>query len=271
MHLIDTHTHLTMPEYADSLPAVLARARQVGVRQCIAVGTDLPDSRAALQLCTQHEGLFCIVGVHPHQAAHAEPGYLAELAQLAQQPPVCAVGEIGLDYHYDFSPPDRQRAVFTELLDLAARLDKPVVIHCREALDEGLAILAEWNRPAAKVVFHCFSGDRAQARRVLDAGCSLSFTGVLTFAKADALRQAAAYAPLDRILLETDCPYLSPEPKRAVRPNEPAFLTYVAEKLAQLRAQNAEEIADATTANAQAFFALHRPRTAAQPPDRRGA
>ncbi|MBN1845452.1 MAG: TatD family hydrolase [Sedimentisphaerales bacterium] len=254
--LIDTHTHLTMEDYADCLDAVLARARQAGVWPWITIGTDLEDSRRGVALGREHEGVFCTVGIHPHEARGAEAGYLQELRDLARAPSVRAIGEIGLDYHYDYSPRPRQQRVFCEQLELAGALRLPVVIHCREALADCLAILKESRPDDVPLVFHCFGGGRQQADPVLDLGGFLSFTGVLTFRNAVACRESAGYAPLERIMLETDCPYLSPEPKRNVRPNEPSLLWHVAETLAELRNMSTADLADITTANAERFFDL---------------
>ena len=257
MELIDTHTHLAMPDYAGQVEQVLARARQAGVARCITVGTDLQDSQAAVDLAAQHGALACTVGIHPHEAAKAEPGYLDALKNLfAAHQSVCALGEIGLDYHYDFSKRPVQQRIFQQQLDLACQLGKPVVIHCREAFDDCLAILDDFDTAATGFVFHCFSGDRQLARAVLDRGGCLSFTGTITFNKSEPVQQAAQYTPWPSVLVETDCPYLSPEPKRNVKPNEPALVVHVAAKLAQLRNASLEETARITTENACRFFNL---------------
>ncbi len=254
MRLIDTHTHLVMGQYKGQLAPVLERSRQAGVDRWITIGTDLKDSAAGVAVCQEHEGLFCTVGVHPHEAAQVKAGYIEEMARLAES--ACAIGEIGLDYHYDNSPRKQQKQVFAELWELALEKDLPVVIHCRKGLEDCLSIMDQAGRRDTSVVFHCFTGNRAEARRLLDRGCFLSFTGVITFKDSKATQKAAQYAPADRIVLETDCPYLSPEPKRNVRPNEPALLVHIAEKLARLRGVNTEEIAQVTTENACKFFQL---------------
>jgi len=227
-----------------------------GVDRWIAIGTNRTDSLRSLELSRSHEGLFCTVGIHPHEAGQAEDGVLEEYRQWAQAESVCAIGEIGLDYHYDFSERPRQQEVFGEQLELAADLNKPVVIHCREAMDDCLDILKEWGQEDGRVVFHCFGGGKKEAAKLLDRGYYLSFTGILTFRNAAAETESAKYAPLERIMLETDCPYLSPEPKRNVRPNEPALLVHIAQKLAELRNISLAEAAENTTRNAVDFFTL---------------
>ncbi len=260
MQLIDSHTHLSYEPYQGKLAAVLERSRQAGVVGWILAGTDLTDSRRGIELCGEFANLYCTVGIHPHEADAAEKGYLEELRKLAGAPCVLALGEMGLDYHYDFSKRPAQQKRFEEQLELAGELGKPVVIHCREAFADGLAILKNRQRSAGaaenRVVFHCFGGDRSEARAVLDLGCFISFTGTITFRKADSIQAVAGYVPLERVLLETDCPYLSPEPKRNVRPNEPALLVHTAAKLAGLRGVSLEEIAQVTTHNCRYFFGM---------------
>jgi len=256
MQMIDTHTHLAMDEYSDCLEEILSRSRMVGVDRWIAIGTNCTDSLRSLELSRYHEGLFCTVGIHPHEAGQTEAGVLKDIRQWARQEQVCAIGEIGLDYHYDLSERPRQQQMFAEQLDLAADLNMPVVIHGREALDDCLDILKEWGQENGRIVFHCFGGDKKEAAKLLDRGYYLSFTGILTFRHAAAVVESAKYAPLERIMLETDCPYLSPEPKRNTRPNEPALLVHIAEKLAELRTISLAEVADITTRNAIDFFTL---------------
>ncbi len=227
---------------------VIARAREAGVERMMAIGTGSgpPDLEAALRLARQHEFIYATVGVHPHDASKATPDTFAALEALAAETKVLAIGEIGLDYHYDFSPRDVQREVFIEHLKLAGRAGKPIVIHTREAWDDTLLVLREhWSGGG---IMHCFSGGEAEARQALDLGFYLSFGGVLTFPKAEALREAARMTPEDRLLVETDAPYLAPVPKRGKR-NEPAFIVETARRLAEVRGVAPERIAEATTAN----------------------
>ena len=259
MRLIDTHCHLTMKEYAGKVAEVLERSLQAGVDRWITIGTDLEDSEAGTGLCREHGDLYCTVGIHPHEAGQAEKGYLEQIRLWAGQERVCALGEMGLDYHYDNSSRADQQRVFADQLELAGHLDLPVVIHCREAFEDGWAILDESGLGAGKGVFHCFSGDKKTARQVLDRGFYISFTGTITYKSAEKTREAARYAPSDRIFLETDCPYMSPEPKRKVHPNEPALLVHIAQKLAEVRGVTRDEIAAITTANARRFFGWDNP------------
>jgi len=252
--LFDTHTHLTMPEYTDTLDAVLARSRMAGVVNWITIGSTLADSASVIELAGATEGLYGTVGVHPHEADKQERGWPKELARLARLENVRGIGETGLDYHYEFSPRIVQQKVFSDQLELAVELGLPVVVHCREALEDCLDILNEWRQREPRVVFHCFGGDRREARQVLDKGYYLSFTGIITFRNAAAAQEAARYAPLDRVMLETDCPYLSPAPKRSVRPNEPALLVHVGEKMAELKGIDLREVAEMTTATGRRFF-----------------
>jgi TatD DNase family protein len=254
--LIDTHTHLTDKNLKKQLPALLERSRAAGVESWITVGTSVADSAAALKLCREHPGLAATVGVHPHEAGAVVSEYREQLRDLAGAKPVVAIGEIGLDYHYDFSVRPSQKRVFEQQLELAGEISLPVVIHCREAFDDCLAILRQWDRDDVPVVFHCFSGDVHQAATVIDAGYFVSFTGTITFRNAADAQQVAQYVPLDRIMLETDCPWLSPEPKRNVKPNEPALLVHTAAKLAQLRGLTADQIAQATATNSRLFYKL---------------
>lgn len=262
--LIDTHCHLTARELAGRLDAVIGAAEAAGVTRMITVAEDAADARAALALLRPRPGLFLVAGVHPHRAARCTPEGLAEIADLWRnddQAPglarrIVAVGETGLDFHYDFAPRAQQEAVFRGHLELAIRLGRPVVIHARESELRVCEILAEYPALAGRAVFHCFSGDVTVTRRVLDLGGWVSFTGVVTFKKAETIQAAARYAPADRMMLETDAPYLSPEPVRKVRPNEPALIVHTARFVAELRGVAFEDLARVTTANAERFFGL---------------
>jgi TatD DNase family protein len=249
--LVDSHAHLDDPRFADDLDAVVARARADGVSRIVAAGANIPSSREALALSGRYEGVYAAVGVHPHDAKELDEAGLAELRRLAGQPKVVAIGEIGLDFHYDFSPRATQRSAFTAQLDLARDLGLPVIVHDREAHGEVLAALQAWGGTAG--VLHCFSGDEAMARQAITLGFLISFAGPLTFAKSTRLHQLAAALPLNSLLVETDCPYLTPEPFRGRR-NEPARVRLVAEKLAALRGLSAARVAGATTANAARLF-----------------
>jgi TatD DNase family protein len=246
--LIDSHCHLDDTQFDPDRDEVIERARQAGIGYMMSIGTGNgpPDLEVALRLARKYDFIYATVGVHPHDAAKAIPETFAALEALASETKVLAVGEIGLDYHYDFSPRDVQREVFIAQLQLAGRAGKPIVIHTREAWSDTLVVLREhW---AGSGIIHCFSGGPAEARQVLDLGFYLSFGGVLTFPKAEALRDAARMTPADRILVETDAPYLAPVPKRGKR-NEPAFMVETARRLAEVRGVAPEHIAEVTTEN----------------------
>lgn len=248
MKVTDSHCHLDDKQFDPDRDQVIARAREAGVERMLAIGTGdgPPDLEAALRLARQFEFIYATVGVHPHDAAKAAPRTFAQLETLAAEPKVLAIGEIGLDYHYDFSPRDVQRHAFVEQMKLARRAGKPIVIHTRQAWDDTLQLLREhWTGGG---ILHCFSGGPREARQALDLGFYLSFGGVLTFPKAEDLRAAARLAPEDRLLIETDAPYLAPVPKRGRR-NEPAFVVETARRLAEIRGVSPEHIAEVTTKN----------------------
>jgi TatD DNase family protein len=248
VRLVDSHCHLDDKQFAGDREAVIERARAAGVEYLMAIGTgDGPqDPETAIRLADYYPFFYATVGVHPHDAAKATPATFDCLRDLLSHPKVLALGEIGLDYHYDFSPRDTQRAVFVRQLELAREAGKPIVIHTREAWADTMQILREHYTGAG--IFHCFTGGPAEAQEALDFGFHLSFGGVLTFPKADTVREAARIAPLERLLLETDAPYLAPVPHRGKR-NEPAFLVETARKLAQVRGIPVDELAAVTTRN----------------------
>jgi TatD DNase family protein len=256
MQFVDTHAHLTHGRLVQQTAAVLERAHQAEVSAVLLAAGNLHDSRLAVNLArkpveeTAGVVLLAMVGVHPHDAQDAPGGYLDQLADLAGFDVAVAIGEIGLDYHYDFSPREVQRRVFNEQLDLAGRLGCPVVLHTREAFEDTLACLREADVPGQKLVFHSFTGPPEQTRAVLDLGAAVSFSGIATFKRADDLRRSAALVPGDRLLIETDSPYLSPEPVRERKTNEPANVVHVARCLAEVRNQPLAELAEQTTRNA---------------------
>lgn len=254
MELIDTHCHLTFKQLASDIDAVIARSIAAGVTSWITVGTDPGHNAKAIELARKYDSMYATVGVHPHDAKDVTGQAIRQLHALAQNKKVVAIGETGLDFHYDHSPRDKQAEVFTSHLQLAGELALPVIIHSREAFDETMKILRRSGPDLRKVVFHCFSGSPEQAKIVLDAGFYISFTGVVTFRNADAIRQAAEIVPLDRLMLETDCPYMSPEPMRKQRINEPALMVHTAKFLAELKGMDLSDFASAVTATSKAFF-----------------
>lgn len=250
---VDAHCHLTGTHLAEGqVEATLARARTAGVTGFIAVGTELEDSRAVLDLARHLPGVQASLGVHPHEAKTWSQDTEPALAALAADPAVRFVGETGLDWHYDLSPRDEQEAVFRAQIRLAKALRKPLMIHTRSAPEATLRILEEEGADAVRGIIHCFSEDRAFAERALDLGFYLSFSGIATFKKAEAVRDVAAWAPADRILVETDAPFLAPVPYRG-KPNEPGFVRYTAEAVAGLRGISSQKLGELTTRNLEAL------------------
>lgn len=253
--LIDSHAHLDDPRFDGERGDVIERARQAGVTAIINAGADMASSRSSVALAREYEGyIFATVGIHPHSAKEATAQSYAELELLLTEPGVVAVGEIGLDYHYDLSPRPVQREVFARQLELALSHDAPVVIHMREATRDTLDILKPY-AGRLRGVMHCFSGSWETAAEVLGMGLHLGFDGPITFTNAAKLCEVAAQVPLDRVLIETDCPYLAPVPHRGSR-NEPAFVARVAEKLAAIKGLSRQEIAVQTANNALSLFSL---------------
>lgn len=256
--MIDSHCHLDPQYFAADQAEVLARARAVGVEAfvCVGVGRGLEAPRAAVALAAAEPDVYATVGVHPHDVAAMQEDDWAALAELAGRPRVVGIGETGLDYHYDHSPRELQQAAYRRFVAMARDARLAVVSHVRDAHGEAAAILRE--EQAGAGVIHCFSGGVEEARAYLDLGQSLSFSGILTFKSAGNIREAAAFAPLDRILLETDAPYLAPVPHRG-RKNEPAYITETLAALAAVRGVAAAEVDTATATNTRRLFGLPSP------------
>ncbi|MFQ5591114.1 MAG: TatD family hydrolase [Phycisphaerae bacterium] len=260
MGLVDSHAHLTAPELRGQVADVLARCSQAGVETVITVGTDLADSKAALSLAVQYPGRVCAaVGVHPHEAGKVGNAELVAVSRLWERPEVVAVGEIGLDYHYDFCEREKQQWVFARQLELASDLDRPIIIHAREALDDVISLLLEKGYKQRRVVFHCFSGTRESASRIAEHGWRVSFTGMITFRQSSELKQIAKSCPSYKLMIETDSPYLSPEPVRNRRPNEPALLIHTVRFLADLRGVPYDTLVKQTAHNTRMFFDIPGP------------
>ncbi|MCJ7544325.1 MAG: TatD family hydrolase [Phycisphaerae bacterium] len=253
---IDSHCHLTHDRLAGQVQAVLDRAARAGVVTMICASSDLAESRRSQQLARLCDRVYFTAGLGPHEAAEAGEKYLAALEALAGDPRCVALGECGLDYHYDFSPRPVQQRVFAEQLALARRLGQKVVVHTREALADTLAIVRDSGLDAREVVFHSFTEPLPGAQAVLDTGAMIGLSGIVTFARSDPLRRVAAAVPADRLLIETDSPYLSPEPVREMKTNEPANVVHVASCLAGARGVSCQELAERTTHNARRFFDL---------------
>jgi TatD DNase family protein len=248
--VIDSHCHLDSKQFDDDRDLVIERALAAGVETMVAIGTGEgpPDLEAGVRLADRHPCFLATVGVHPHDAAKASPETFDRLAELMKHPKVIALGEIGLDYHYEFSPREVQRDVFIEQMRIARDASKPIVIHTREAFDDTIALLREHWKDGPGGIMHCFSEGPERAREALDLGFYLSFGGIVTFPKALEVQAAARMTPGDRILVETDAPYLAPVPKRGKR-NEPAFVMDTARRLADLRGETLESIETSTTCN----------------------
>jgi TatD DNase family protein len=259
MELFDSHAHLDSRQFDADREQVIARATSAGVVRILTCGSDLSSSEAALQLAAGHPGIYAAVGIHGHEARTAcsqpregrslllDETTFARLAQLAQQPGVVAIGEIGLDYHYDFSPPDVQRAVLARQLDLAHALGLPVILHNRES-DQDLRQIVDAAHAPVRGVLHCFLADQAMADWALACGLYMGVAGPITFKNVHHLPEIIRRVPLDRLLIETDCPYLAPHPKRGQR-NEPAYVQYVAEALARVLSLSPEEVAERSLEN----------------------
>ena len=257
--LIDTHTHLDDARYDQDREAMLGRAREAGVDTMITIGCDLVTSHAAVALADRYPFVYASIGVHPHEVKHIAADWFDELRQLAQHRKVRAYGEIGLDYHYNHSSPEEQRNRFREQIQLARELGLPVIIHTREAPDDTVRILKEERASEIGGVFHCFSGDARLAKEALELGFYLSFSGIVTFNNATMLREIAKTVPADRLLIETDCPYLTPIPYRGKR-NEPAYVKHVAELLAAIKSDDTsltvEDMGRLTSENARRLFKI---------------
>jgi len=251
--LIDSHCHLNHDQFADDLSQVIARAEVAEVRRMIVVGYDIPSSERAVRLAEQFAPVYAAVAVHPHDSKGYDVGAEARVRALATHPKVVSIGEIGLDYHYDFSPREAQFTAFRAQLALAREVGLPVIIHCREAYGDVLDVLEAGGVEGIGGVMHCWGGTQREAERALASGLHLGFGGTLTFKNAAPTREVARAVPLDRVLVETDAPYLAPVPYRGKR-NEPAYTRLVVEKLAEIRGLPPDSIAAATTENVRRLF-----------------
>jgi TatD DNase family protein len=255
IRVIDTHCHLDMISSADDISSTVSRAAASGVAPIITVGIDLESSKKATHIAAQYNSVYATVGVHPHNVQELNDSVYAELEKLCRAPKVVAYGEIGLDYVKEYSPKDVQLVHYARQLDLAKKMELPLVIHDREAHADILHILHTRAPFPAGGVMHCFSGDWPLAQEVLDLGFFISIPGVVTFSKAAAMQEVAQKIPLDRLILETDAPFLAPEPLRGKK-NMPEYILYTAQKIAELRGFSLEELARATTENARKIFKM---------------
>jgi TatD DNase family protein len=257
--MFDSHCHLTFPEFRGRLDATMAAARAEGVYGAITIATSSGDAERSLAIARSHPDVWCSAGIHPLHCD--EPIDWDQLRRIASDPKCVAWGELGLDNHYAKPPRDLQRSVLAEQLAhiegwKREGLVKPIVIHCREAFDDLLPILASSTLDRDRFVFHCFTGTVAEARRVIDFGAWISFTGVVTFRNAREVAEAATIMPSDRIMVETDAPFLSPEPLRTVRPNEPRYIPHIVRRIAELRGETPETCAEQLDRNTERFFGI---------------
>ncbi len=254
--LFDSHCHVDEPKFDEDREQVLARMTENGVTRYAVIGSDMATSRHCMDFAAAHEGAYAAIGIHPHEAKDFQPEDLQTLADWSKENRVVAIGEIGLDYYYDLSPRETQRIVCEEQMELAWTLGLPVAYHIRDAHQDMIDLMKRHKTHLTGGIIHCFSGSWEIAKEYLKLGYYISFAGPVTFKKAPKLQEAAVNVPLDRLLIETDSPYLAPEPVRGRR-NEPSNVRYVAEKLAALRELPMEELARITTANAMAVYNIH--------------
>jgi len=250
--MIDTHCHLTDERLASQLDAIVERAGFAGVSRLITIGTDLEDDRAAVAVARRYPNVRAVVGVHPNYSHEFDLKDLPQLRQIQSDETVIALGEMGLDYHHNFAPRAHQVKVFEAQLQLATELGRAVVIHSREAIADTLSIMKTF--PAVRAVYHSFTGTPDEARAIIDAGYWVGFTGPITYNKNDALREAVAIVPLNRLLVETDAPYLSPEPVRSQKTCEPAFVMHTAARVAQIKNVDLQELDRAVAASCESLF-----------------
>ena len=265
MELIDSHAHIDFPQFAEDREVMLDRARAAGVTTLLAIGTGPGPEKldSAIPFAEQHDWIYATVGIHPHEAVQVTPKHLEQLAILAKHEKVIAWGEIGLDYFYDHSPRELQQRVFRDQMNLASDAKLPIIIHCRDAWSDCLNLLEEvWRPTGLGGILHCFTSTLEDAQRGIDMGFMISFAGNSTYPKTQNIRDVAKELPLEKILIETDSPYLAPQPWRGKR-NEPAYVAEVARTLASVRNLSAEEVASATTGNFRRFFGLAQPASLA--------
>jgi TatD DNase family protein len=255
MKFVDTHCHLDFPDFDNDRPAVLARAREQGITRIVNVGSSLESCRKTQELAKTYRSVYGTVGIHPHDASMVDDAAIEAVRKMALGPKIVAIGEVGLDYYRDRSPRTVQQTAFTRFIAVAAELNLPLVIHSRNAMDDVIASLRRSPQVGRGGVFHCFQGGTAEARTALDLGFFISLSGSLTFRNATKVREVARYVPLEKLLLETDAPFLAPQRIRGKR-NEPACVRDVAETLASLKGVSCQEIARVTTDNANRLFQL---------------
>lgn len=253
--LFDTHCHLYDTAYNADRPAVLERARVAGIGRMLCPATDRQSSEACVELARHYDGIYAAVGIHPQEAGRVQPGDIEAIRRMAEQEPsVVAIGEVGLDYHYDTPARDTQKEIFIEMIGLARDLDLPIDIHDREAHGDTMEILRRYGK-GLRGVFHCYSGSMEMTTELIRMGFYFGFTGTVVFPNSKRAKQVASRIPMERLLIETDSPYLTPPPYRGRR-NEPAYVRYVAEEIARLRGLDVEYVISQTTANGLQVFGI---------------
>ena len=255
MHLIDSHTHLTDVKFEKILDCVISRANNAGINTIITCGYDLESSIKGVELADKYDCIYASVGIHPHDSMHYDKNTETKIIELSRKAKVIAIGEIGLDFHYDFSPIEDQYKAFEAQLQIAFDVDLPIIIHSRESNKELIDILYSYKSKLTGGVLHCFSGDIDDLKRVLDLGLYIGIDGPITFKKNMELSNIVKYCPLDKILLETDCPYLAPVPFRG-KLNEPSYLTYIADKIAEIKEISLNVVSEVTTNNIYQLFKI---------------
>ncbi len=252
---IDTHSHLFFEDFNDDIEQVILNAKEASVKKIIVPGTDFKTSKQAIKLAEKFENVFAAVGTHPHDTAGWNPNMVKDFFELAKHHKVVAIGEIGLDYYYDYSPKEKQIEAFRQQLNLAVKLGLPAIIHNRDANKDTMNILREYSKTNLKAQLHCFAGSLKDASELIELGYLISFTGNITFKKADTLRKIVSEIPLENLMIETDAPFMSPVPFRGKR-NDPSKIPFIAEKLAELKNVTVDKVAEITTQNAERFFNL---------------
>ncbi len=252
---IDTHAHLFYPNFNGEIDQIIERANTAGVQKIIVPGTDLATSKKAIDLAEQYESVYAAVGVHPHDTKEWKDEFIETLEDFSKHPKVVAIGEIGLDYYYDFSPKETQIIAFKSQIELAIKINLPIIVHNRESNDDVMNTIREYKDSNLRAQFHCFAGSAEDAKELIGLGHYISFTGNITFKKAESLREILKQVELDRLLLETDSPFMTPEPYRGKR-NEPSNVLLVAEKIAEVHQVSLEKVLEATNNNVLKLFGI---------------
>lgn len=255
MKLIDTHAHLDFPKFDKDRTEVINRAIDSGIEKIVNIGSNMTSSRNSVELSRRYDEIYSVIGIHPHNADSFDLNVSKKLKKLSKNEKVVAIGEIGLDFHYDNSPREKQKQAFRAQIRLAKTLDLPIVIHTRDADKQTLEILKEENAGDLGGIMHCFASDKKMAREILNLGFNIAFGGLITFNNLSNLREVVSEVPLNKILVETDAPYLTPEPYRGKR-NEPSYIKYVADKIAEVKNVSLEKVAKETTANAKKVYEI---------------